>query len=85
MKRVVILSSQEGDWEVLYIDGKSVEQGHTLGEGDSQLFLLRKAKEFDFTIDDVFTDTVNDEDEEYLPSGGWFPEELSSLKGEYAK
>lgn len=83
IKRVVILQSQEGDWEGLYVDGKCISQSHTLGEGDGKLFLLRKAKEFSFTIDDVIVKYVNNDDEEMLQDGGMFPENLDELKGTY--
>jgi len=83
MKRVVILMSQDGDWEALYIDGKEVNQGHVLGEGDSKLYLLRMAKQYDFTIDDVCLKEVIDEDEDMLAMQGSFPTKLSSLKGKY--
>ena len=50
---VLILNSEEGDWEGLFIDGELIDQGHTLGEGNSATYLLEKAEEYKFTSKDI--------------------------------
>ncbi len=78
--KVLILFSD--DWEGLYIDGKLIEEGHSLGEGDT-LFILKMAEEFGFTSADVTMENVIDEDEIELSNVGSFPQNVSELKGKY--
>lgn len=82
-KRVVILTSQNGDWEGLYIDEELIEEGHTLGEGRYRTFLLEMAERFEFGTKDINICEVCDKDEEYLQKHGNFPSELSELEGTY--
>jgi len=82
MKRVIIIESQSGDWEILYIDGKEITQNHSIGEGN-KLYMLKKAEEYNFTIDDVIIYTAKDEDEDDLRYNGNFPYSYSDLKGVY--
>lgn len=85
-KRAVILSSQEGDWEGLFVDGKCIDQGHHLGGGNeskSKLFMVEQAEKYNFKLNDIAYSDVTNEDEEMLQSGGWFPETLSELSGVY--
>jgi len=32
--KIIVLESQSGDWQGLYINGELIEQGHTLEEGE---------------------------------------------------
>jgi hypothetical protein len=82
-KRVIILKTQDGDWEGLFIDGKRIEEGHTLGEGNSRLFLLKMAEKYDFSSRDVVECEINDEDDAEIEKWGQFPKELSTLIGKY--
>ena len=85
-KRVVILSSQEGDWEGLFVDGNCIDQGHHLGGGTaskSKLFLMEQSEKYKFHLSDIVYSDVTDEDEEMLQSGGWFPNTLEELSGVY--
>lgn len=83
MKKVLILSSQEGDWEGMFIDGVLIEEDHELGEGDSKIYLLRASEKYGFTSKDVKCKSVTDEDEEYLKDNGQFPPTLGELNGKY--
>jgi hypothetical protein len=83
-KDVLILNSQSGDWEGLFIDGTLIDEGHHLGEGKSLMFLLEKAEEYNFTSKDVRFMETTDEDEDYLSCHGDFPRNLSELKGDYS-
>jgi len=81
MKRVVILNAD--DWQACYVDGKVIEQNHSLGEGYGLLHFLREAsKEYNFTLDDIEEIWWNEEDDEddILDKFGQFPENLSELK-----
>ena len=83
MYRVKIITTQDGLWEAIYIDGKLIEEGHILGEGNSRFFLLEKAEEFKFKRSDVKVYETNDEDEKTLQIYGDFPLLLCNLKGTY--
>jgi hypothetical protein len=80
-----VLILQADDWEGLFIDGKLIDEDHELGECDidSELYLLKKSEEYNFTSKDVTVKFVDDEDEKYLNSFGSFPPTLDKLKGKY--
>lgn len=82
-KRVVILTTQSGDWEGLFIDGERIDEGHTLGEGDWRLYLLEMAEKYNFNSGDVIECELCDEDEERIEKYGQFPKLLSTLTGNY--
>lgn len=68
----VIVSDSEGD-EAFYLNGKLMEVGQPLGEGNQAIWLLETAEKYDFTSKDVvFICTEEDETD--------FPEKLSDLK-----
>ena len=77
MKRVLILAGD--DWVVIYIDGKSVEQGHTI----NPMYLLKLAEENNFTYSDVHYAWADSEDEENAGNVGQFPNFVEELKGKY--
>lgn len=79
---ILILQTQEGDWEGLYIDGKIIDQGHNIGEGN-RLFLLKKAEEFNFKSSDIRVKTLNDSDENNIIKLGNLPDKLNDLVGPY--
>lgn len=83
-KRAILISTQEGDWEALYVDGQLVDQGHTLNQGTHGLIHFTKlAEDHNFTSSDVVVCETSDEDEDYLMSSGRFPATLADLKGNY--
>lgn len=81
--KVLILKSQDGDWEGLFINGNLIDEGHTLGEGNAGTYMLEKSEEYNFNAKDVENKCVTDEDDEYLKTYGCFPSELKDLKGKY--
>ncbi len=81
--KVLILNSEDGDWEGLFINGNLIDEGHTLGEGRADTYLLEKSEEYNFNSKDVISCCVTQEDDKYLMKFGSFPSELSKLKGKY--
>ena len=83
-KKALILQSQEGDWEGLFINGELVDEGHTLNQGTHPfIYCLQIAEKYGVVSTDVEIKYTLDEDEEYLMSYGRFPKQLSELKGQY--
>jgi hypothetical protein len=82
-KRVVILSTQDGDWEGLYIDGQLIDEGHTLGQGHSKTYLLRMSEEYKFTSKDIIYAELIHEDNDEANDDGCFKKSLSEFKGVY--
>ena len=78
-KRVVILSSQQGDWEAFYVDGKVIEQSHEIRCMD----LLDYSRIHKFDSCDVLSIEAEDKDETIAYETGAFPDHLDKLKGEY--
>lgn len=79
--KVLILESD--DWNGLYINGNLIDEGHTLGEGDSILYLLEKSEDYGFDSSDVKVKFIEDVDDEYLNKFGSFPSDITELKGDY--
>lgn len=83
MKRVIILKAD--DWEVCYIDGKSVEQGHHIGEGYGIVTFLQKQSQLhNFELMDIVVFYADKIDEDEAGNCGRFPQEFSELKGDYS-
>lgn len=83
-KKVLILSSQSGDWEGLFIDGNLIDEGHKLGgSSHPSVYWLDMSELHKFKSDDLNFKEVTDEDEEYLCNCGSFPINLNELKGDY--
>ena len=80
---VVVLTTQEGDWEGFFINGRLVDEGHELGEGNSRTFLLRMAEKYNFTSKDLVIDEVTDEDDALIEKIGAFPPDLKEFEGVY--
>jgi len=83
VKRVVILSSQEGDWEGFFLDGKLIDEGHKLGEGRSSTYLMEQGEKYGFRSVDIIHSEVNNIDEEMLSRRGSFFQTLDELNGVY--
>ena len=77
---VIILTTD--DWEGFYIDGKLVDEGHVLGEGDNFFFLLRMSEKFGFTSKDIGNYIVDDDElDDYLHRNGSLPYDIVNLPG----
>lgn len=85
MSKVLILQSQSGDWEGLFIDDVLVDEGHSLGEGTPRHYWISKAVEYKFGIEDIVEKEVNDKDELYLYKYGSFPNNINELDGNYGE
>jgi hypothetical protein len=63
------------DWEVLYIDGKAVKQGHSLTRPDPYFWLYASEK-YGFSYADIKFAKENSYLSEMLYEKGCFPEEF---------
>lgn len=81
--KILVLTTQSGDWEGLFIDGELISEGHNLGQGNSKKFWIDMSKKYDFLSEDIVEKELTDEDEEYMEDSGNFPNNISELKGEY--
>lgn len=78
MKRTaIILTTQCGDWEALYIDGYLIDEGHSL---EDPQYWIDWTKEF--SLDSVEFHELNDTDNERTLEYGAVPD-LEDLTGEY--
>lgn len=75
---VLILSTQDGDWEGLYVRGQLVTEGHSI----DRMELLEASYER-FTHRDVRFEELRDEDEDLLAISGSFPFILEDFNHEY--
>lgn len=80
--KVLILNTCDG-YEAIYIDGKLIDEGETLGEGDSRLYLLKMSENYGFDSSDVEEKYLTDIDDIFVNDKGSFPFDLSSLKDKY--
>lgn len=78
-KRVIILSTQDGDWEALYIDGKLHTEGHTIGEGD-RFYIWKQGIEHGFTPKDISFRTLDDDDELIAMETGVMPDSIEKYE-----
>lgn len=82
MSRAILLTSD--DWEGLFVDGKLVEEGHTINEGEPRIKCFNElSKKYNFKLNELIEQYVCNEDGEYLYEHGCFPELISELSGEY--
>lgn len=78
----LILQTQEGDWEALYIDGECIDQGHDLHQGTHYMvYSLKIINKYRVGIISVVT--ANNEDNELAQKSGRFPDHSSKLTGDY--
>ena len=64
--KVIILTTQEGDWSSLFIENNVVFEGHRI----SSIELLRIADDYKFKAIDVQFGELNDEDEQIVATKG---------------
>lgn len=80
---VLILKTQDGDWEGMYVDGTLISQGHTLGDGNNFFYLLEMSEKYGFTRKDVRSAELKENDGNLLMNIGALPKELNSLLNTY--
>jgi hypothetical protein len=73
MKRVVIINLE--DWIVVYIDGESVYQAHSL----PPMKLLKLAEVYEFESNDIWDAWVGDDDNDYADTHGRLPDNYNEL------
>ncbi len=73
--KAVLMSTQCGDWEALYVDGECVGQGHEF----TPMELLEYADKHGFTHKDIVSRELSDLDDEKAESYGCLPDKLSEL------
>jgi hypothetical protein len=84
-KRVIILSSQEDYWEACYLDGKSIDQMHHLGEGHGKISYIKDlCKTHGLTLDDIGEADAEAVDDEKAQECGCFPDLFEDLEGDYS-
>lgn len=82
LNKAILLQAE--DWEGLFINGRLVEEGHTLNEGNSRIkCFVGLAKKYNFNLEEMKEQYVTEEDEQYLYDCGSFPTHLSRLNGNY--
>lgn len=78
MKRTaIVLTTQDGDWEALYIDGYLIDEGHSL---ENPQYWIDWTKEF--SLDSVEFHELNDVDDARTHDYGFVPD-LKDLTGNY--
>ena len=80
--KVLILDSNDY-WQGIYIDGNLIDEGHSLGGGQPQIYLLKKSEEYGFSSSDVSFKWLSDKDDQYLSEQGGLPKKLEELSGDY--
>lgn len=75
---VIIISSDDGEWEGMYVDGYLFEEGHRLSNRD-WMDLINKNKYF-ISAEQKWIDGINLED-----LGASFPFRLSEIPEEYIR
>jgi hypothetical protein len=81
---MLILNTSDG-YEALYVNGELIDEGNPLGEGDSDLYLVRKCEEFKVKSKDIIMHSLTDIDDNHIMDVGGFPQKLSYLTGDYTK
>jgi len=75
------------DWEGLYINSISREQGHTLNEGKERItYFLQLSEQYNFNLKDIIIVELNEKDIKFLEEIGNLPShiiELTTYTGKY--
>ncbi len=81
--KATLLTTQDGDWEGLYIEYKLFEEGHKIAEEGPEKFWLELSQLFDLRGNDLDIIELNYEDNKQIVSTGNFPPSLFDLSGDY--
>lgn len=79
---VIVLSTQSGDWEGLYVNGKLIFQGHSISDNGIN-YLWKMSEQYNFSRKDIKYKEADDQDEESVETSGNFPEKIKDLNGNY--
>ena len=64
--KVIIINTQSGDWEALYVDGELIEEGHQI----DRVKLLEMSRKYNFSDEDLEFKELDDEDEDVVARHG---------------
>ena len=82
MAKVLVLSTECGDWEGLYLNGNLMYERHNSNTED-RLFFLRFAETYLVTSEDFHFGYLDMEDDYEVGMNGRFPERLDMFIGDY--
>ena len=68
--QVLLLSTQSGDWEQLWVNGELMDEGHQVDKMD----MWKMGNQYGFGPDDIQYEELDDEDEEDAMNTGCLPE-----------
>lgn len=78
MNKAILIGADE--WEGLFINGKLVEEGHTLNEGYNRMNYFKKlSKQYNFDLNKIISGYVTPEYEIELEDIGSFPEDIEDI------
>jgi len=63
---VIIINTQSGDWEAIYINGDFIEEGHEI----DRMKLLELSREYNFGMESIQLTELDDEDEDVVARHG---------------
>lgn len=80
MSNAVVVKAD--DWEGLFINGKCVEQGHTLHQGEERItYFIELSLRYNFLLEEVtFKDCTEEYTYGYLEDNGNFPDNLDEVE-----
>lgn len=82
MNKAILL--QCDDWEGLYINGKLVEEGHTLNQSESRVkYFVNLSKQYNFNLEDMQELYLYEDDEQWVMDIGSFPNNIHDFKDDY--
>ena len=82
--KAILLTTQCGDFEGVFLGKQLIEEGHTIGEGDSIRWWLDFGQKYDIGASDLAIRELNDIDNEMLMNDGGFPRDIDALDGVYS-
>lgn len=72
------------DWEGLYVNGKLVDEGHTLNEGVSRTkYFVKLALLYNFVLEDMQEILICETDDINTKDSGSFPKNIDEFVGDY--
>ena len=79
MNKAILIGTD--DWEGLFVNGKLVEEGHTLNQGYNRMNYFKKlSKQYNFDLNDLESGYVTPEYQIELEDCGSFPEDINDVK-----
>ena len=73
---ICLLRSQDGDWEGIYINGKLIDEGHSLGEGKSEEYWMEIGRKYN---GELIIEELKDKDNKMVMINGSLPSNLNDF------